>query len=86
MKGKQHSVTIYELIEYENEHDRKMKQSTINQFEQGLKHYQNQNVTAALEFFQTLPQEPIIEIYLQMCQHTLHNPEDWSDVIFMKEK
>lgn len=87
VKGKKKPVTLYEIVDYHDEDDRKSKRLMIENFQRALSFYENREFSKALDELKKLPQEKLTELYIEECRNLIATPpDDWEGVMVMLEK
>lgn len=93
VKGKQHELGIYECIDGDEPEMLWYKQSTLEDFEKGVKLYFDREFAAAVEVFKDKvlrrnPRDIAAKILLAKAQHLAETgvPEDWTGVEKMESK
>lgn len=92
VKGKNHSVRIYEIYDGESERIIDMKTSSQKDFEQGLEHYFDQKFADAVVCFKRVldinPGDKTAELYLENSAHFVVQgvPTGWEGVEMMETK
>jgi len=83
VKGKGQAVTLYEVLDAEDESRRKAKEASLSVFEQSLTDYYAKNFKLAMQGFTEAlvidPIDEVIKIYIQRCENHILNPPpvDW---------
>jgi len=92
VKGKNNSVSVFEIIDADLQNQKKIKIETKNDFEYGLFYYFNEDFNKAKDYFQAvLDKSPIDKaaiLYLQRClKYEKHSPpEDWDRIAIIDTK
>ncbi|MDA3905960.1 MAG: adenylate/guanylate cyclase domain-containing protein [Bacteroidales bacterium] len=86
VKGRKSSVNIFEILDGEKAHQRKLKIVTKEQFNKAIELYRNKHFKEASDHFSTLqhinPNDKAIHLYLDRCEKNIQHgiPEDWDGV------
>ena len=92
VKGRKNEVAIYELLEVEETSARKLKLTTQEDFENGLKQYLAREFGTAADMFRRVlnknATDSAAQIYLNQCvSNLLAEPaDDWSGAVVVAEK
>ena len=88
VKGRQEPISIYEVLDSETELVRNLKLQTQPDFEQGLKHYQLQEFTAAQACFKRVLDVNPDDKYLDRVNDLIGVclPQNWSGVWVLNQK
>lgn len=92
VKGKKQPITIYEIFNSDPESTKESKIMTLDDYRKAIKLYKSKSFKRALRLFtrvaEELPDDPIIDIYQQRCQHLIHNPPEksWNGIVVLSEK
>jgi len=92
VKGRNHPIKIYEVMDGESEYLLKLKRQIQGDFTQGVLHYQKQEFARAKEYFQKVlivnPQDKTTEIYLERVNRLLSEgvPTNWQGITTWNQK
>ncbi len=92
VKGRNHPIKIYEVMDGETEYLLKSKRQVQSDFEQGVLYYQQQEFAMAKEYFQKVltvnPQDKTTEIYLERVNRFLSEgvPRNWEGITTWNQK
>ncbi|MGD1712665.1 response regulator [Dapis sp. BLCC M172] len=92
VKGRNHPIKIYEVMDGETEYLLKLKKQVQSDFEQGVLYYQKQEFNIAKEYFQKVltvnSQDKTTEIYLERVNNFLSEgvPTNWQGVTSWNQK
>ncbi|NET42285.1 response regulator [Okeania sp. SIO2B3] len=92
VKGRNHPIKIYEVMDGETESLLNLKRQVQSNFAQGILHYQQQEFTMAKEYFQKVltvnPSDRVAEIYLERVNNFLSEgtPTNWQGVTIWNKK
>ena len=92
VKGKQDSVSVFEVFDGDSDEVMELKLNTKEEFEQGLFLYHDQKFPEASVHFNKVlkdnPKDEAARLYLQRAAHFMINgvPDDWSGTEVMHEK
>lgn len=92
VKGRKSSVNIFEILDGEKAHQRKLKIETKEQFNKAIELYRNTSFEEASALFSTLqqinPDDKAIHLYLERCKKNIEHgiPEDWDGVEILQFK
>lgn len=92
VKGRNHPIKIYEVMDGETEYLLNLKRKVQLNFSQGVLHYQQQEFTMAKEYFQKVltvnPNDKVAEIYLERVNNFLSEgiPTNWQGVTIWNQK
>ncbi|MGD1698585.1 adenylate/guanylate cyclase domain-containing protein, partial [Dapis sp. BLCC M229] len=92
VKGRNHPIKIYEVMDGDPEYLLKLKKQVQPDFEQGVLYYQQQEFAMAKEYFQKVltvnSQDKTTEIYLERVNNFLSEgvPNNWQGVTSWNQK
>jgi two-component system sensor histidine kinase ChiS len=92
VKGRQEAISIYEVLDAEPDLVRDLKWQTLPDFARGLKHYRQQEFTAAQACFkrvlQVNPEDKTAGLYLERVHELMGVclPKNWSGVWVLHQK
>ncbi|NEP05941.1 MAG: response regulator, partial [Okeania sp. SIO4D6] len=92
VKGRNHPIKIYEVMDGETESLLNLKRQVKSNFAQGVLHYQQQEFTMAKKYFQKVltvnPNDKVTEIYLQRVNNFLSEgtPTNWQGITIWNQK
>ncbi|NEP86725.1 MAG: response regulator [Okeania sp. SIO2C2] len=92
VKGRNHPIKIYEVMDGETESLLNLKRQVKSNFAQGVLHYQQQEFTMAKKYFQKVltvnPNDQVTEIYLQRVNNFLSEgtPTNWQGITIWNQK
>ncbi|NEP80001.1 MAG: response regulator [Okeania sp. SIO3B3] len=92
VKGRNHPIKIYEVMDAETEYLLNLKKQVQSNFAQGVLHYQQQEFIMAKEYFQKVltvnPRDKVAEIYLERVNNFLleGTPRNWQGITIWNEK
>lgn len=92
VKGKRNSVNIFEILDGEISHIRNAKIETNQLFKNGLQHFRNKEMIAALDVFKEIeeksPHDLATKLYIKRCESFIQNgiPDDWDGISAYIEK
>ena len=92
VKGKSKAVTVYEVLDGEVSPIREMKMKTLDDFEQGMTYYYQQEFKQAAHSFQQIleisVEDKAAQIYLKRCEHFQKGgvPDDWNGIEALESK
>jgi class 3 adenylate cyclase/HAMP domain-containing protein len=92
VKGRKSSVNIFEILDGEKAHQRKLKIETKEKFNKAIDLYRNKSFKEASVLFSTLeqinPHDKAIHLYQERCEKNIKHgiPEDWDGVEILQFK
>ncbi len=92
VKGKRKPVTVYEVLEAEEQHRQEAKVETAPLFAEAISHYWSGDFSAAkVQFEQCLKEVPFdlaAEAYIKNCEALILNPPkgDWDGILRLRSK
>ncbi|MGK7923347.1 MAG: response regulator [Trichodesmium sp.] len=92
VKGRNHPIKIYEVMDGESEYLLKLKKQIQGDFTEGVLHYQQQEFARAKAYFQKVlivnPQDKTTEIYLERVNRFLSEgvPTNWQGITTWNQK
>lgn len=92
VKGRTESIAVYEVLDAEHETIRELKLQTLPDFEQGLKHYYDRELTQAKACFERMVAvnslDKTAKLYLEQIDQLLTEgvPNNWSGVWAFAQK
>ena len=92
VKGKTEPVTVYEILNAENDEILELKLKTKKQFEEGIELYQHgkfgESQAVFKEVYHMNNQDKVAHVFIEKCSHLLREgiPKNWNGVEVMNEK
>jgi class 3 adenylate cyclase len=88
VKGKTTSIRIFEVMCFDNDDEKQAKKSLKEEFEKGLKLYQERKFQEAIDQFNNLPDDELSELYIKRCeQYSTHPPDaSWNGTHILETK